>query len=502
MAMKNEREAASFTRTIRATKESVQTAFIGKAQEWFPYEVCAFSDVDKPTRVGDGSDVKIVSRTRDGDEHVLLQVRTEGQTGPDLTTFKVWMAFNEDGKPAAHFMLQLVGTNPRETVISVSEFTRNMEWKSVAALQPEEASRFAMDEFVYYASGDYVLYVFGAGASAHCIPPVAGFRTLANEVLDWAKKQSTSQEERPSLSALQSLCDGLVDSPTPDTLAREHYLRQRDRRPSPYAKATEMVFAAREKLGYEILATESNKKESEHDVPPDRHFDLRYLNWLLGIAEPIKSGGVRFPRRIGVMTWNYDTGIIRALARVYDSLRSARGHLVSAQGISKVQSELPVFPINGYARSSLTDPTTVNSQGVQNAQILDEFDRLMKGSKRTAIRFAWLLSIRNQKIMNVLARRATCMVFIGYSFPNYNAAVDIEMIGTATRLKSVYVQTHRSSETSNVASIATTRLFAAGRNVVGKPETNPNGRKPVEIVEIANPHQFLIPPEAARVLWA
>ncbi|BDA80175.1 hypothetical protein LPTSP3_g31050 [Leptospira kobayashii] len=308
---------------------------------------------------------------------------------------------------------------------------------------------------------DYILYYLGAGSSANSIPVVGALSNrmsafkgyLINSVnLDNQTFPKDSGIERTLIEIRNEFLnniDWLIEMSgrnSIDTFARKLWDAN---------KLKELRILKATLACYILL--EQTISDTQY-----KSLDHRYEHWLTKITERDREEGIPFLKKnFKVISWNYDIQIEKAL-----------------ESISQIDLNVPVFKKWGiYPKTGRYDPNSLNSENTSIIKLngsagllistgevyslltntFKTFDKnsVINGlsvyyqysyntrSTQPIFTFAWeknAMAANGVKIAKEFAKNAKELFIIGYSFPDYNKDIDIEIISEMDNLKKITLQ--------------------------------------------------------------
>jgi hypothetical protein len=298
-----------------------------------------------------------------------------------------------------------------------------------------------------------VTYLFGAGASANKLPPIA---KLPEELLEFQKglNAATVIEKHESsrlelINDIEAILAELIADPPQgknlfpsiDELAREKW-----RRKSQHYEKLKTV-----------LSLFFTYKQRDNEV------DLRYKTFWNRVLEQPSTP----PRNLKCLTWNYDKQLERAFA-LTNSTDYHTGLGVLSKNIYPRLSNLhasfmptaegtTVFKMNGTASvyHSRTGEEAVFELGNPYDDLCDKYLGCKK-FYRSAVSFGWDsedVGLGFEGTLN-LAIQATkdsrVLIIIGYSLPHYNRSIDRALVHSMSKLERVIIQDPNSDDLRDV----------------------------------------------------
>jgi hypothetical protein len=285
-------------------------------------------------------------------------------------------------------------------------------------------------------------YLFGAGASAQCIPVVSGMaddillliKDLAGFITDTGvyisgKNYGTDSlnEAIKVLAPLSEVCENYYSI---DTYAKKLFLT--DKR-------------AFQKLKLDLCLYFTLRQVI---TKPDKRYD-NFFSSIITSKETL-------PKRVKIISWNYDFQVEKSFSEYiyheeFDGIRSYLGMISPNEYIkfSDYQGRFNVLKLNGSARIETQEHKgyLFNSLSKSKEELVREivkkyFEIVEHLKYACELKFAW----ENDNYENLFQVAAselaqiTVLVIIGYSFPFFNRDVDIQLFKSMPGLKTIYIQ--------------------------------------------------------------
>lgn len=359
----------------------------------------------------------------------------------------------------------------------------------------------------------HITYLFGAGASYNAMPIVKEINEelrLLEQVLQnssyvpkklndfrmWLKgKSDMLPVELQRKNVAQTLLDEAHRFASIDTYAKWLHQNSYDGKLLALKQLVNAYFCIRHYLSedYDVLrnAKIHNEYKLKNLVEP-RNFannDMRFDSLLANI---MKRGSSEIPRNISLLTWNYDLLFEFAYARF-------RSGQLLPNGTERLEST-PILHLNGYANIASDYARTPETMGLPigtQGQIDSSFFSFH--NYKPTIAYAWEMDKHKADRLAYKLRNTTHLVVVGYSFPDFNRAIDRQIVG-APNLRKITIQdlsNALSSIKSRVANLLGDRAnYLPPRFVkmsLGREVEIPNSRKGVEIETMDSVDQFHIP---------
>lgn len=285
-----------------------------------------------------------------------------------------------------------------------------------------------------------VTYVLGAGASFQAVPVYKDFMKHITDYVNFIKSfvqshDNTSKTENPAFrhiakrintdcTYLLSVLEEMTYFGTADTLAVAHK-KEADRLTQIKRLLSSYIYSQHFKVTNEILELVYD------DIPGKSHYpqygnnlDRRYISFWSSILSHYEAN--ELPENLSFVCWNYDFQIQIALSKFIDDDAL----------VNKFVSE-KIVSLNGCARIN-------HNLSLKRTEMDQEiFIRSLKhlyASETETIKFSWEKG-GDEIIKNAfnLIKQADQVIFIGYSFPDYNRKVDLELLNAAKN-KQIIIQ--------------------------------------------------------------
>ncbi|TGN14003.1 hypothetical protein [Leptospira ilyithenensis] len=306
---------------------------------------------------------------------------------------------------------------------------------------------------------DYTVYYLGAGASAKAIPVVnhlsnrmTAFKGYLSNTINLSDYIFSSESRIPLTPEevkekfLKSI-DHVVEKSGKNSI--DNYARKLWE-----AKKTEEYDQLKATLSCYLLL-EQSKADEQYDI-----IDHRYDHWLTKITN--REQGIPYLKpRFKVISWNYDLQIEKALEELCQfelgSPHYEKWGVYPKMGRynngSLTDNEISIVKVNGSTGSYL-NAGEVNSllkstfrefdaKSVLNAlEIYYKFSHSQPSIKQLFF-FAWEkvpMAQQGIEIAKTISKKAKELIVIGYSFPDYNKDMDVEILKEMTSLESIYLQ--------------------------------------------------------------
>lgn len=303
-----------------------------------------------------------------------------------------------------------------------------------------------------------ITYLFGAGASANCLPIVKKIPQKLLEFIEFLESNFSSIDEKtaelsdyydPSktysdyrkdlISDLKWLIDETKAHSSIDTYAKK--LSLQGKKPEMIKLKTLLTIY----FSFEQLKTS---------------VDIRYDSFFASLLSSIKN----LPENITIITWNYDSQFELSFSEFieYDRLSGIEDHLRirSKDIVSNYESGFGIYKINGTARNFIEGSGAKSEKSIliRRSDSLDEsflrkaidlYSQTRKGFLRPSLSFAWERSSHEKSIIDKAARavqNSNVLVVIGYSFPFFNREIDKTIIQCMGHLEKVYIQDPNASK--------------------------------------------------------
>lgn len=260
------------------------------------------------------------------------------------------------------------------------------------------------------------VYYLGAGASANSIPIISEIYVKLKEAIKLLESSKLSiLEKNPEfsdnyqrlLNIWKEIQEKLPRYPTIDTVL---YNLQFDPDPNRFYYG---------KLALECLFSFWEWKS---------HVDIRYKGLIASFYRLINSNK-QLHKPITIISWNYDIQVERSLCYTLNIKLNEIENYINRDPKNLSRNKLNLIKLNGtidlYQESHFrkrSETSLINA--------FNHFVKKIEVNSPSTIRFAWE-NAEKQAEISILAgqiRRCTSIVFLGYSFPNFNAEYDVKLI--------------------------------------------------------------------------
>ncbi len=298
-----------------------------------------------------------------------------------------------------------------------------------------------------------ITYLFGAGASKHCLPIVNEIPERIERVISLLEKPEFQLSDRerfdiPKLDASKlKMQETLIDDlrwvvqnaknhASIDTFAKKLFLKEQEEE----FMRLKACFSV-----YLIIEQIINK--------PDKRYDGFY-------ASILEDEIIGFPKNLRLLSWNYDNQFEISFSEYSGSksLKTNGSYLgtTSKYTINRLNNtKLSLIKLNGSANLLLDE---VRRNYYYLDEILEELskealDAIIRNyalicfgglGARMSLSFAWERIGAPENDIVEHAKHETAdtevLVVIGYSFPYFNRGIDREIIGNMKGLRKVYFQ--------------------------------------------------------------
>ncbi len=294
------------------------------------------------------------------------------------------------------------------------------------------------------------IYIFGAGASALSLPIVAQIADSTEAIsldhkvdvlrsafqlrtvwVDYFQTERVTKSEtfidigvyKKVLNNLNLLCETLEENPD---------------------NSVDVI--------YKILITTGKKSKAEaflnsfnlyfNILEYIKPLDPRYKTFLAHLAE--QNGDL--PNNMAVVSWNYDRQLYNAYVLVFGSSQDRyRLSVIDDYCIDETKTHFPIFTINGTFAPKNLRPLINKKDSIRSAlSILHK--ELMANTQlldvSSDIKFYWNSDKKLTTSDNLIdiIKNANNIVFIGYSFPQYNKDFDNLIFDSIHPKTQVYIQ--------------------------------------------------------------
>jgi hypothetical protein len=330
-----------------------------------------------------------------------------------------------------------------------------------------------------------VTYLFGAGASADCLPVINQMQVQIGHFASFIERNRTgsieffkglesdinlTQAEEMLIKACRTLEAKCADHASIDTYAKKLFI----------TNANDDYSSLKITLSCFLVFIQSVR-------PPDKRYDSFF-------ASVLKAHHLDFLSEIEVLSWNYDYQFEKAYSQ-FSGKNSLSDNQTPLQiyhsdfNMQNLEGKFAIFKINGS--TGFTNPGEI-----QTNYLLDKFELLpeqelvkrlawfylvaMKGVIVSRLSFAWeKRQVPGLKVACERIKQSKALVIIGYSFPFFNRDVDRQILKAICEesIPKIYVQ-------DKTPAPVISRLMAAC----------PEGVVP-DVVAIDSVDQFYLPAE-------
>lgn len=247
--------------------------------------------------------------------------------------------------------------------------------------------------------------------------------------------------------------------------------------------------------------------------------DLRYDAFLATILERDTNGGLRLPKNLKLVSWNYDIQLERALngfilnsgREVVNSILKYCSEGVDNPSFFKLNGSSLIFDSKGSELNKLGN-RIIESQFFDSPLIvaylksIELIENEIKPKFVSKIIFEWDSSseyVRKNCLKSI--RETDILIVIGYSFPTFNRLTDRKLYQSMSNLDRIYIQNQPDKTDEIVMSLKSllsekefmqdNRIYrnVVGFDIKGDPVSNGNNRVLIETIPFTS--QFFIPPE-------
>jgi hypothetical protein len=281
---------------------------------------------------------------------------------------------------------------------------------------------------------DVILYLLGAGASCNALPLASQF---SERLTEFAKKLRMAG---PHLTALDE-----SDLPTTDpvwgdarrelAMAIEWLAEESSHHTSVDTFAKKLYFRKERDTLRKLKATLSAYLVAEQ---AQKNVDLRYDSFLASVVKFDDDMSIRLPRKLRILTWNYDTQLEKAFYGFCRDQDTVEQKITNNRQIRRINGCCGrEFPGNIDKWFHLVWDTTPDAGWKAAIGLYKEYMEKPLGWPGPDICFAW----ENATTSHSFLEEVSVLVVIGYSFPYFNRTVDdliFKQLGV--NLRRVYVQ--------------------------------------------------------------
>lgn len=282
-----------------------------------------------------------------------------------------------------------------------------------------------------------ITYLLGAGASYHSIPVVEGLNSALDRFFNYCKKQTNKSisdnsilkdVHRNSFDQYEKVLGEALKHKTVDTYARKLHLQKRNDDLLLLKELLCLYFAYEQSS---MIIPDSNPYH-QHRTVLDSRYDVFFATLL--------NEQFELPENIKILSWNYDNQLELAYA----------GFDNTTKRFNEVSKRLKIYPqsednvpqivkLNGSAfgmydesgdaespfRPIAYDKTKLFEGALE--YMFTNADIKTKGTSKPTLTFAWEhkpFAKKGIEIAKKIFSETEELIVIGYSFPNFNRAVD------------------------------------------------------------------------------
>jgi hypothetical protein len=354
-----------------------------------------------------------------------------------------------------------------------------------------------------------VTYLFGAGASANCLPTYMNFSKRFESFRDkfiensiWVK--NLQPDLKHCASEIKRIADIIVEElkfhNTPDTIAKKYYHSKSESSDLENLKRILILYLLYEQTLDQTTIDKQMTQESSKQL-----IDKRYDAFIAALLRPFK-GKLQFYNQFKILTWNYDSQFEIAYSRYNTDMFIPRCQrfiqswpaLLPDGSENFTIDKFSIIHLNGIAYAK-TDSSRGNKDLLGSffdisSPPLEDLTKIYRSMTTSGIpgdiggprllSFAWERqnedeSIKDNGILNKAIEVATqtqILVIIGYSFPIFNNFIDKKLFEKMTMLRKVYIQSPNANDIKNILS--------------DFPNVSPQ-----KVNDVGYTSQFYIPPE-------
>lgn len=318
-----------------------------------------------------------------------------------------------------------------------------------------------------------VTYLFGAGASCNCLPMYSNFQQRFERFYNFLKrshelpKKQYPGELEALIEKVNVLRGEFKFHSTPDTIAKKYFHSYDGQQKLNDLKQVIILYFLFEQTIKNANAYGGSPyievfTKNDNDKGAEEATDKRYDAFIASILKP-KQGAIELLPNIKVLTWNYDIqfelAYMNYIQKDFFAVQSAIQSLPEVMDTTKLDNnKFAIVHLNGiaYAKEKLDGQKELIGVAIENAvdvvgyllrvYIAIEQGRVFGGRK--FLSFAWenmdedfnVIADGRYDFAKDIARETDVLVINGYSFPNFNRAIDSELLALMKKLQKVYIQ--------------------------------------------------------------
>lgn len=320
-----------------------------------------------------------------------------------------------------------------------------------------------------------ITYLFGAGASAACLPTYENFRnrfsifyTFMNQFNKSTLHKQYQDAHMNLLNSIKQLEGEFIYHNTPDTIAKKYFHSKKNENIRTLKIILILFFVFEQDIHYPFhLIEELNTKLDINKKNQKDLIDKRYDAFIASILKPVE-GELKFLEGINILTWNYDIQLemtysnyaIKKVIDIQKQLQSLPN--IKSNDSYKIESKFSVLHLNGIAYAESENLKGISEKNLHTKilslyyNLFNDIDSDIGGatSDEHLLTFAWenlkedFTLKQNTLLENALevSKETHALVICGYSFPIFNRAIDIKLLKNMSKLEHVFLQTPSAKE--------------------------------------------------------
>jgi len=297
----------------------------------------------------------------------------------------------------------------------------------------------------------YLTFYLGAGASYNALPIVNEFPFRLQYFIDYLGESLGIDKGTSFVQSLIELKAQIEQHSTFDVYAKKLFLQKRIEELEKF-KFLISVFLTFEQVVKEeepkftknkSPESEDEKKQWESIKRAHNRLDIRYDS-LFALLINQKDGEINLDANVRFISWNYDIQLELSMLNFYRNEESQNSlqddfDKLPHNSIKKLNGDGNIIEIDNEEKNLYVE----SDNSFDNKFILQIIDWFNSKKYKSQIKFAWELDLNDllYKSASDIIRYSEYLVSIGYSFPNFNRPIDINVLSKIDLKKcKVYIQ--------------------------------------------------------------
>jgi len=290
----------------------------------------------------------------------------------------------------------------------------------------------------------YLTFYLGAGASYNAVPIVSEFSERLEYFIKYLQSnhsQKMRERNQTLVKPLKVLKDEIEKHSTFDVYAKKLFLQKRIEELEKF-KFLISVFLTFEQVRKK-QERDADKKKQESIKRAHNNLDIRYDSLFALLINEI-DGEINLDQNVRFISWNYDIQLELSMLNFYRNEESQNSlqddfDKLPHNSIKKLNGDGNIIEIDNEEKNLYVE----SDNSFDNKFILQIIDWFNSKKYKSQIKFAWELDLNDllYKSASDIIRYSEYLVSIGYSFPNFNRPIDINVLSKIDLKKcKVYIQ--------------------------------------------------------------